>query len=91
MTEMIIKYANLSLTLSYKHRRFEQRFLCYFLYPLSCSPKESRAALAAYHSEMCVKSCLHREHILQHIAIDAFVSGYVLCPALKGFLLKVLR
>ena len=29
------------------YRRLGQRFLCYFLCPPSCSPKESRAAFAA--------------------------------------------
>lgn len=32
---------------------------------------------------MRVKSYYHSEHIFQHIAIDTFVRGYVLCPALK--------
>ena len=45
--------------------------------------KESRAAFAAHLSKSCVKSRHHREHFLQHIAIDALVRFDVLRPALK--------
>ena len=39
---------------------------------------------AAHRLKMRVKSRYHSKHFFEHIAIDAFVRGYVRCPALKG-------
>ena len=62
---------------------WDKGFFAYFLCPPSCSLKES-SGFAAHRLKMRVKSRYHSKHIFEHIAIDAFVRGYVRFPALKG-------
>lgn len=57
---------------------------CYFLYPLVLLMKESRRLFAAHLSKVCVESRNHREDVLQHIEVYAFVRFYVLHLALEG-------
>lgn len=46
--------------------------------------KESRRLFAAHLSKVCVESRNHREDVLQHIEVYAFVRFYVLHLALEG-------
>ena len=62
---------------------YKQWFLCYFLCPPSCSPKESSGGKSRHTLKPCIKSRHFRKDILQHIEIHTLVFGDVFRLALE--------
>ena len=62
---------------------WDKGFFAYFLTRHPAHWKKV-GGFAAHRLKMRVKSRHHSKHIFEHIAIDAFVRGYVRYPALKG-------